>query len=271
MNDIAPQQAFERAMRLWWLIAACVFLGGVAGWTFSLFHAPAYEATAFYHVSVDSAEVTRRLGRDPQDPLEFSQVRPYLDPVAVAFYQPETQSELLSAAQAQGIPAEAVDLHSPNLSLDRNGSLWYITVRSEDPQLAARAANLWLELVDARVQAMLAHAYKAQSLEAVRSAVLKCLSSMNLVKANECAGTTFRTTVEFESYIGELDRQVAAERQASGGLDTVLDVRLDRQAEPPTEPVLYQQGTLILAGSIVGFLAGLVLTQIRPARSRMAG
>jgi hypothetical protein len=262
MNDINPQQALERAMHLWWLIAVCVLLGGVAGWTFSMFRHPVYEATAFYDVSVDQPELARRLGLDPQTPLGFSAIRPYIDPAANVFYQEETQNELFAAAQSQGIPAEAVDFSSNDLILDRSGALWYVTVRNADAELAARLANLWLELADTRIRAMLAHAYSAESLETVRSAVMQCFSSLNLTKANECAGTAFNTPVEFETYIAGLDRQIAAERQASGGVDTVLEVELGRAAQPPAEPVLYRQGTLILAGSLAGFLVGLALIPI---------
>lgn len=249
-------------MRLWWLMALCIVLGGAAGWIFSLFRHPVYEATAFYRVSVDNAVLARRLGLDPQIPLGFSAVRPYIDPPANVFYQEETQKDLFAAAGSQGIAAEAVDFSSHDLILDRNGAIWYVTVRNGDAEMAARLANLWLELVDARVRAMLAHAYSAESLEAVRSAVMLCFSSLNLTEANECAGTAFSTPAEFEAYAAGLDRQIAAERLASGGMDTVLRVDPDRPAVPPAAPVLYRQGTLILAGGLAGFLVGLALIQI---------
>jgi hypothetical protein len=268
MNDIAPARAFERVLRSWRLMAAMILLGGVAGWIFSLFRRPVYEATAFYSVRIDTQALVLRLGLNPENPLEFPVINTYLTPVAAVFREEETQDQLRSAAQVEGLPAEMIVFDASNFILDRRGSLWFATVRSNDPVLAASLANLWLEVVDARLRGMLSSSFSAEALEAEHSAVVQCFSSLDFAQANECAGTAFQAPAEFEAYIKDLSNRIAVERQASHGLDTTLQIDMDRLAEPPVRPVLYGRATLTFAGSLSGLLLGSLLAQIVRLRPR---
>lgn len=269
MKDIVPRQVFERTIHLWWLIAATTFLGGLAGWAFSLFHPPVYESTAFYRVTVDKAEVVQRLGLDPQAALESAVFNAFTNPAADVFYLEEIKVDVISAAQTQGVPIEITDFTGRDFILNRAGSLWYVTVRHNDPQVSAILANLWLEIVDERLRSLLAHAFSAESLEAQRSAVLRCFSSLDFVEANECAGTEFIELMEFEIYLDDLNVRIDAERRASRGLDTVLQLALGSAAQVPTLPVLYGKSTLIFAGSVAGLLLGLLLIQVPLTRPQL--
>lgn len=264
MKDIEPQQVFERTIRFWWLIAVATFLGGLAGWIFSLSRPPVYEATAFYRVTVDRAEIIRRLELDPQNALEFSVVNGYISPAADIFYLDEIKTSVISAAQTQGVPIDVTDFTGRDFILNRAGSLWYLTVRHNDPQASALLANIWLEIADEWLHSLLAHAFSAEALEAQRSVMLRCFSSLDFVEANECAGTEFSNPVEFETDLDDLNMRIDAERRASRGLDTVLRLSLASPAQMPIMPVLYGKGTLLFAGSVAGFLIGLLLIQILP-------
>jgi hypothetical protein len=268
MNDIVLQPAFARALKAWWIWALAIFLGGIAGWVFALFHAPVYEATAFYRVTVDAAEINRRLGFDPQRTLEFSDSNVYLSPAADVFYLLEIPEELAAAAKRQGLSFAAGQFIPGNFILDRRGSTWFVTVRQTDPNRAAQLANLWLELVDNHLRDMSAHAFRVEALEVQRSSLIACFSSMDFTQANQCAGTVFSSPNDFDQYISGLDHSIALEREASHGLDTVLAFYLDRPAEVPANPILYSRSSAILAGGLLGFVVGLVLTQIHLDRSR---
>jgi len=68
------------------MLVALILLGGVAGWIFSLFRHPVYEATAVYQVSLDEQQlVNRGLVAADTLPLQFADQNLYLSPAADLF------------------------------------------------------------------------------------------------------------------------------------------------------------------------------------------
>jgi len=267
MNDIVLGPEFQAISRRWWLFVVFMLIGGLAGWIISFLLPPIYEATAFYQVDLNQNEVIKRDALPGIASLDYARSNYYLDPVAELFFNPKVQAELISAAAQDGISMTIGSIREPTFFLDRRGMVWFITVRDRDPETAALLSNLWLELVDARVHGQLAHASSAEDLQMVHAFVETCFTENSLSQANQCAGTTFSGPSELETYLQDLERQIASEQEASGGLVPVINLAITRLAEPSSAPILYRRGLLMASGSLLGLLLGMLLISIR-SRSR---
>lgn len=266
MNDLSPQRLFERALRNWWIIAGLMILGGIAGWMFGHFRAPLYEATAAYEVSLDQQQIAARLSIPPsQLPFDAVAQDAYLLPAVNTFVDPEVRNGLVAAATAQGIQLKYQDINQTYFSIDRREGLWLIRVRNPDPVVAARLANLWVATANTALLQEQVHSDRAQALQIQRTAVQKCFSELDFAQANPCAGTSFSTPAALTAYLNQLDQQINSEVLADGNIDPALSFVVAQPAEPPVQPVLYVTGELILAGSLIGLLAGIVMGQLVPA------
>ncbi|MGD0611133.1 MAG: hypothetical protein ABSB41_06420 [Anaerolineales bacterium] len=265
MNDRSPRLIFERALSTWWIIVVLMILGGIAGWVFGHLRTPLYEAAATYEVSLDQQQIAMRLSLPPsQLPLDALAQNTYLAPVEILFVSPDVRTRLVADATVRGIKLKYQDINQANFSIDRRGTLWFIRVRNTDSLVAVTLVNLWVAEADKALQEALAHSDQAQALQVQRTAVQKCFSELDFAQANPCAGTTFSTPAALQAYLNQLDQQINSEVLADQGIDPALTFHIGQQAEPPAEPVLYVTSEIILAGSLIGLLAGIVIGQLVP-------
>jgi hypothetical protein len=268
MNDLSPLEMFKRTLQRWWMLVALMVLGGAAGWVFSLLQPPVYESTTVYQVNLDEQQlVDRKLVAAEQLPLEFADQNVYLSPVASMFNDPTVLSDMVTTANSQNIPLEQKDFNADDFSLDRRGAEWFVTVRSTDPARAAHLADLWLGGVDAALQEVRAHSFQVYSLRLQYDSLSKCFAEMDFQQANQCAGTSFADPAALDTWLNGLETQIASEQVAARGIDTAVMFVIISPANLPSHPVLYSVSLLIIAGSLIGLLAGIVLVQgLKPAK-----
>ena len=276
MNDLAPREMLNRALSLWWLLAGGIILGGILGWIFTRFHRPVYEAMAIYRVQLDQQMIADRK-HIPADqlPLEFSVQDVYLAPAAYVFDlnasitipdRPNTRTQLIAAARAEGIELTDADFTSANFNVDRRGTDLLIMVQSTDPVKAARLANLWVNAADADLRAAQTHYTHFLNLQTQRDAIQKCFAGPDFPQANACAGTAFASQAGLESYQSNLDQQIQSELAAGESIDPALSFSFTQPAQPPSMAFLYNTALVILAGGLIGFLLGLLGSQVLPVR-----
>jgi uncharacterized protein involved in exopolysaccharide biosynthesis len=263
MNDLSPLDMLERTLRCWWMLAVLMVLGGAAGWTLSLFRPPIYEATAVYQVSLDEQQlVARGLVAADKLPLLFEDQNIYLSPAANMFDDSTVRANLVADASSNNIQLQESDFNPADFYLDRRGKQWFVTVRSVDPATAARLADLWLVDVDAALRAAQAHTYQFISLQLQHDSVQKCFAEMNFKQANQCAGASFAAPVDLDAYLKGLETRIAFEQQAGRGIDPALLFVIVSQANQPSHPVLYSVSLMVVAGSLIGLLVGIILVQV---------
>lgn len=263
MNDLSPLDMLERTLRRWWMLAVLMVLGGAVGWTLSLFQHPIYEATAVYQVSLDEQQlVVRGLVAAEKLPLLFEDQNIYLSPAANMFDDFTVRANLVVDARSSNIQLQESDFNPSNFYVDRRGKQWFVTVRSADPAMAARLADLWLANVDAALRTAQAHTYQFISLQLQHDSVQKCFTEMDFKQANQCAGVSFTDPVDLDAYLKGLETRMAFEQQAGHGIDPALLFVIVSQANQPSHPVLYSVSLMIVAGSLIGLLVGIILAQV---------
>jgi hypothetical protein len=257
MSEISPRDILERLFRRWPLIALGVLFGGLLGLLSSRLLPPVYEARAEIYINLDSALWAQE--NHVGDPSEVA-VSNSMMPISDLFYADETLRDLVAAAREENIPIDQGTVLG-TFTIQRINMTWLMTVHADDPQKAARLADLWVQAALPIHQEAHEHALAAYALTLERDALAACFEGSSLTTGNTCAGTALTSLMEFEPTLGELDARILAEYGQSMGLDPALTIGPGAPASVPPEPVRFQRTWLGLAGAMIGLILGIAASQ----------
>jgi hypothetical protein len=267
VEDISPRDSLEHALHYWWVIAVTMMIGGIVGWSIARFSAPVYEARAGYRVTLDEEAVLAEAQKtNPPAELTYELRASYLAPVALMFYSPEVRSAVKESALEEGIDFPEDGFRSGQLSLDQRRSDWAIIVRHSDSATAAKLANLWTSTADGYLREARNQAALAESIKIHLALLSQCFPDSSLADGNQCAGTSFSSIDEFQAHYQDLSRQYQDALSASEGISTFVSVEPGAVAQAPIRPVYYNTGLLMLAGSLLGLIAGGAVVQRLPVK-----
>ena len=141
-NELSPYKYFSRALNLWWLVALATFIGGALGFLFFHLHAPVYEATATYFVTID-------LTRFPIQGVREDLIQ-YNEDMAIN----TTEGALLSNNTLNGVVSQLINLGISlttrelidNYTIERKHDIWELRYRSQDPEKARTIVNTWAQI-----------------------------------------------------------------------------------------------------------------------------
>ncbi|MEJ5200930.1 MAG: hypothetical protein WHV66_01745 [Anaerolineales bacterium] len=250
-EEYAPLTTLDRALRNWWIIVICVVLGGGIGWIIHSFRLPVYEAHARLSTNIDFT----RMGLLTD--IEQDQV---VGMVGDVITSPAVFEAVASAARDEGIHVDATTLKS-SFFPGRAFYVWELRVRHENPEIAARLANLWAEqafsaLVDAHV-----HSVMAASLQRYMDALESCLEQMVVAEPVNVQCSSWRLD-ELQDELEKASIAVKEEKLASQGIFPGTTFALTEKAETPVKPVLYGRNQLMLTGGLVGFILAVWLIHL---------
>jgi hypothetical protein len=137
MKEFDPILAFNRTLDSWWVTAIAVFLGGLLGFVFSNFHAPVYEATARFYVTVDVSRYGELKISERDEDLALASI-------ADALWSNEVIQAVDQESRAQNLNVNMATLVQDS-ALERGNAFWYLRYRSTDRITAQAFVNLWAE------------------------------------------------------------------------------------------------------------------------------
>jgi hypothetical protein len=262
MNDFSPQDAFDRTLRFWWVVAITMVIGGLLGWSLSFLFPPVFEAIANYQVKLDEeALLAQMVSQKPDAELDYITREKYLSPVELMFYKKEIRDDLAEQAQIAGLNYSPDQFNVSDFNLDRRGWSWAVVVRNRDAETAAKLANLWLQVVDRRLSQLREQSVKAHALNISIRTLASCFDGRDLAEANRCAGTSYANSEEAATNLQALESQYASISGASEGISELVTFEVINLAQVPAHAVLYRTGMLALVGSLLGLIAGVFIIQ----------
>lgn len=263
MNEISPRAVLERTFRLWPVITLVVVMGGVIGWLVGLWFPPVYESHAEVFIKLDgNLWAQENHPENLADIAIFNAVRPIHD----LFYLSTTIDALVAAAQMDGILLDENQIQTM-FTIQRTDLTLFMTVRSNDPEMAARLANLWVQAALPLFETAHKHAMATFGLSLQRDGLAACFDKVELSIGNTCAGTSYGSLTDIVLALDTLDTQISTEQASSLSLDPAMTIELGSPAIVPVEPARYQRTWLALAGTLIGVVLGFIITQI-PFRIR---
>lgn len=258
MKDFSPLEAFQAALRRWWLIVLLTVWGGVLGWAIHQFEPPVYQAQAEMAISTDYTQ-TGQLTQFEEDHNYFQ--------VGQVISSTEVLARTAARAQAQGIQVTPDDLASA-IAIENKEYIYSLQIRNQNPQIAAKLANLWVEEANAQLTEARAAAMKARDYQRYLTTLETCLAR----SSSSQPGNSLCSTISLADLQQQMQATYAAlqpELAASLGLNPSLSFHVKSQASVPSRPALFGQNRLALAGGIIGFLLGIWAVNIH-APERLA-
>lgn len=242
-----PVDVAKTVLQRWWMAAAAILLGGLAGLALSFAIPPVYQAQAVISSGVDFV----RTGQisDLEEDYMIKRVGDLIRSDAV------TQAVLASAAD-QGLPLDR-QTFDESAHLQRSFTDWLLIVRAEDAQTAANIANLWADAAWAELQQAAGHLTALEAYETALAGQMACRESQ--ISAGSGPVCTLGTYADLDAQIQMTLSAMQMEQQAAKGLAAGTLVDLTRYAQVPGAPVRHQRGALAAAGALAGLIVAAVL------------
>jgi hypothetical protein len=137
MNELDPIQTFNKTLKLWWIPALAIFLGGLLGFVFSSLRPPIYEATARFYIAVDISKYGLRDISERDEDLALSSVQD-------ALWSNEAIQAVANEVSSQKLAVNMTTLLQ-DTTLERGNAFWYIRYRNTDPATAMKFVNIWAQ------------------------------------------------------------------------------------------------------------------------------
>jgi uncharacterized protein involved in exopolysaccharide biosynthesis len=244
-----PNNPFARALTRWSILIVMGIFGAGIGLVYSYLNPPLYQAEAVLGVNINYG-VT--------EPLELIVEDRVLNRAAGLILADKTLRKVLdqtseSVRSDRGWEDPADLRHS--IRVDRRLAEWELVVVDSDPKTAAEVAQIWaiasLQSLDDAAE----HAWRAAALLG-DSFDVECERIQ--VEDGGSKGWTCQVEpidMDPETLSGTLQTEIDRSR----GILPNLTYELLQSASPPTSPIVWDRGTLLLAGAILGLMGGFAL------------
>jgi hypothetical protein len=245
VDDISPARLLRSLWGGWYWIVVGGVLGGLIGWTTTFARAPRYEASAELSIGFDYARVNEM----------DDTVTSYVDlRVRDLLLSDETLTGALDALSVSGEmdhpPADLQELRG-HIQLVEDGSRWSFISRADTPADAAAIANAWADSsLQALEQAMI-HAIRAAELQ---TAVYRAGCKLELDPASPGQAIWHCERPNASARPSNLPQALMNEANLSKGLLPSMSFSLLQRAKPPSTPVVWGRGGLMLAGTLLGLV-----------------
>jgi capsular polysaccharide biosynthesis protein len=262
--EFVPLETLKRVFSHWWLIAVMAILGGIVGWAIHFLLPPIYEATATLTVSMDFTQVGE-LSQYDQD-YAFSAAGAIIDSSTV-------QEQVIQQAQTNGITVTQSDLAKIMFAEGRQSD-WELHVRNSDSRIAAGLANTWAQVANDALNAALGHAMRAAQLQTQINQLDACLPIEPWISGSN--PQSFPAPIECERYtlsdintnLQNWTNELAYEKELTQGILSIMEFSQTSEASIPDTPILYDRGSMTLAGAVIGLIISLWVAGSLKGRSR---
>ncbi len=244
-EGFAPRDYFERSIKFWWIIFACMLIGAGAGWLITQSKTPAFEAKSSISVSINYAETG--FLTDTEEDHALSVVGDVLISDAIL----ADLRTSLNTVTPDGIERS-------NLFIEREGYRWTLRVRADSPQMAEQISKNWAEVSMQYLDKSLDHARKGLILSRQIADLETCLSqSLSVLPSTvPCTLPGSEETTDQLSVLGE---RYSEEQSLSNGILPSLIFSLSQVGTPAGIPAGTQSAGMVFAGAMLGFLAGTIM------------
>jgi len=255
LASISPREKALAVLTYWWVIAGAAILGGLAGLAVFLIKQPIFEAQAHFTMGIDFS----RTGYMEQYDKDLA-----LGTAAGVVYSTDVMNQVIQVADAANIPVDFNTLlHSA--TFERKAADWTLRLRLTNPDHAAMLANQWVDLGVAALNQAYGHAVAADNLKEYIDSLASCLQQVTVNAVVPLC--PFGTVGELQQALTSAESQYASEKLASRNVFPGVTYTVSQYATTPSKPVLYGRNNLVVAGLLIGLIAGLIVVSAGlPAR-----
>lgn len=242
--DIHLKEQFSFSIRYWWIIAVCGLLGALSGIGFSRLHQPIYEAHSVLLIGNDISSLDKS--------LQNANTKDYISSKGSdIFTNEDIKNQVIKKFAAQGSTLTLKDF-----SVEKQITRWDLVVQNQDPNIAAEAANFWLDL---SIQALdEAHSHSVKVVEI--STKINILSNCSSQTQTSSICSSIPDNIQILQEIENLTPELALEERASKGITIFFSFEKGDLAKVPVRPVVFGRNNLVMIATILGLLVGVWIT-----------
>jgi len=255
-NQITESSSLDYRIKLfstrgkepWFILAECIIVGAVIGGLISIFLKPVYEAKAL---------ITTNMELHTNGTITEIMLDEQISHIGELVFHPDVVSSLMEIEAAQGNMLTLEDLHKKT-DIERQLMNTLIKVKDHDPQVAARIASEWAEILFNRLNEAYTHAVRLSEAKLMYEILSSCINDASTTYQSYCESLTYD---QIQSELDHVNSIILEESPKSLGLMLALNVSQYQPAAIPAEPLYYQRGTLILSGGGIGLVVGILINE----------
>ena len=136
-QEFSPREQVIRSLQLWWVLAACIFIGGMVGYLIQRVEPPIYQAKAIINTFIDFQDIDDAQLSEYDEDMTINTVK-------VVMLSSDVIDTVINLAKTEGIsidPAIFMEQHN----IYRTHADYELFYRDPDPETAMRVVNLWAE------------------------------------------------------------------------------------------------------------------------------
>lgn len=137
LQEFSPKDEIQRALRMWWVLAACMILGGLAGFAVHRVIPPVYQAKATLYSFIDFQKITDVHLSEYDEDVTINTIQ------SVMLSNLEVGKVLENAGNA-GIAIDYT-LFMDQMSIYRSLTNYELFYRDHDPRVAQTVVNIWAQ------------------------------------------------------------------------------------------------------------------------------
>ena len=247
----------QRVLARWYWVLLATLVGAALGLGLSLLRPAEYQAQAAIAVSLDPTL---------NGPLELVVEDRALDRVHQLILGDEVLAEtsalLLAEDPTNDSWASAAALRQ-RVRLEQRLARWELTAWDRDPAAAARLANAWAGVAIERLAEAQAHAWRVLEMRGAPFLV-ECYKRL----PESAPDAEFWECITASAVLApEESRALQAEFAASRGILPSLSFEWVAAAHAPAAPGIGNRGLMVVAGAVLGLIAGVLVSVLVPLRS----
>ena len=243
-SDFVPSTLIKKVVKKWWVFAALMILGGLAGMLVTRIHKPVYQSQAVITTAVDYAYAGR---------LEDYELDHLILTVGDIIDSSQVKQKVFTQAQ-QEFPGISEKTFFENLTPIRKGYDWILSVRNSDAATAQKIAQWWAAEAMDSLQAMSQAAREDFHQQAAMLSIESCFSQ-SIVTENAVSGCSPEDLATLRTFLAE--DTYTAESLRDSILLSNLSFEVTTEPQLPTSPILFRQNLNVAAGALIGLIIGL--------------
>lgn len=239
-QDIVFMDYSKTLLKKWWLIVIFALIGGMAGFIFTIKNPPIYEAFSVLIVGNDYTSVDRTIWTDTKSDTVINRS-------ALIVNSDGIKDQIIADFKKKG-----KEIEPDAFSIAKRLAKWDLVVQHTDPQLAAEAANAWLDISFNALLEARQHSLNALAISKKLSILTNCSNETD--PSSFCTGIT--NNIQLSDEITALTNALDAEERSSRSVSVVLTFEKGGYAEIPIRPTIFNRNLLVLVGCILGLILG---------------
>lgn len=248
MNRIEPRESIEHVISRWPVLVLCGVVGGLVAFVFVANEPPLYDATAVLSVSL--------IPPDRNPPLDLSDLDRSAGKVAAHLQSADVFEQTLRSAEIpwDSEPVVSVEDFARHSRLDRKREVWELVVTDPDPEKATVLVNAWAEIAENAFWEAFSHALAAETMQAEIDQLNSELLDLRMSDIDQAD-----MIASLEAQRADLEADIIEQLRLAQGVVTFMTVHLVDSASIPDQPVARDTYLLIVSGTLMGVVAGLVI------------